>query len=427
MAVQTYEATHDGRGNPLPVLGRQFISFTWGDKKIEDFNLVVVFKNNRLEKKMYSSFVDATSSHEGVDGTYYWSTTMSGDTIGFSLATDGMTSKDYEEFKAWFRPGEIRKLVLTEYPFRYAWARISEPPSISMLPFEHEIVTPFGKSKTTLYKGDVSITFAIDDPYWYSSVDYFEESDLAAEEVVKDIYESGTPVPSRMGSTPYWLAGYKYFDGSSVISQPDYFPYVYSAAPYDGRCYYCGTAHGKPIVHLEMPVTVGDDGYIVLPYNTHAETKTNQISIGEKVFSFVLPPYLAAYNQAMEIVNGETGSYPEIKEQLREKCGNPTMRALAVREYDANGSLDNLKNQLPAKVKFVFNSKNGLVTVEYKDSTGTPLFCENGVSCVKSPYILMEDRNQPNAEYQIDDENLTHVTTNMPVNSVWFDYLYAYL
>ena len=40
MGIQVYSATHSGEGNPLSVLGRHFISFSYGGKNIEDFNLL---------------------------------------------------------------------------------------------------------------------------------------------------------------------------------------------------------------------------------------------------------------------------------------------------------------------------------------------------------------------------------------------------
>ena len=46
MAIQVYMATHDGEGNPLSVLQKHFISFSYGGKNIEDFNL-----NNHNKKR----------------------------------------------------------------------------------------------------------------------------------------------------------------------------------------------------------------------------------------------------------------------------------------------------------------------------------------------------------------------------------------
>ena len=44
MGIQVYSATHSGEGNPLSVLGRHFISFSYGGKKIEDFDLIAVLR-----------------------------------------------------------------------------------------------------------------------------------------------------------------------------------------------------------------------------------------------------------------------------------------------------------------------------------------------------------------------------------------------
>ena len=62
MGVQIYELTHGGQDNSfLPADKRQFISFSYGGKWIEEFDLVVVFNNDRLEKGVYGNFSDITS------------------------------------------------------------------------------------------------------------------------------------------------------------------------------------------------------------------------------------------------------------------------------------------------------------------------------------------------------------------------------
>ena len=71
MGVQVREATYGADGNHLPSYSRQFISFEWGGKHIEDFNLLVVFDNARLEKTIYSDTTDITSVFEGRDGQLF--------------------------------------------------------------------------------------------------------------------------------------------------------------------------------------------------------------------------------------------------------------------------------------------------------------------------------------------------------------------
>ena len=58
---QVYTATHDGAGNRLPYMNRSFISFTWGEKCIEDFNLLAIIENNSLQRRLYAEFEDTST------------------------------------------------------------------------------------------------------------------------------------------------------------------------------------------------------------------------------------------------------------------------------------------------------------------------------------------------------------------------------
>jgi len=70
---QVYEATHVGE-NLLPYMKRSFISFSFGGKRIEDFDLIATFNGDRMSKQGYASFNDITSSYDVLDGQYYWNT-----------------------------------------------------------------------------------------------------------------------------------------------------------------------------------------------------------------------------------------------------------------------------------------------------------------------------------------------------------------
>ena len=114
MGIQVYSATHSGEGDPLSVLGRHFISFSYGGKNIEDFNLLACFSGDRLNKGVYAPFQDVTTQQTELDGQMFWSSSYSAGTLTFFLATDGMTVKEYEDFKAWVVPGVGRELILGE-------------------------------------------------------------------------------------------------------------------------------------------------------------------------------------------------------------------------------------------------------------------------------------------------------------------------
>ena len=155
MGVQVKTATRDGQGNPLSILNRQFISFSYGGKNIEDFDLLVVFNGDRLSKEIYAPFNDTTTEQAELDGQMFWRSNFKAGQLNFSLATDGMTSKQLEEFKKWFEPGIEKELILSEYHNRGILARVSVPPQISLLPFEKEVEVKIGsivkKTKISLF------------------------------------------------------------------------------------------------------------------------------------------------------------------------------------------------------------------------------------------------------------------------------------
>lgn len=169
--TQVYQATHDG-DQRLPLMKRSFISFSFDDKPIEDFNLLAIIENNALQRKLYADFEDNTSESDVWDGQIYWSSHYKANTLELTLFTDGITENQLDEFKAFFSPGKIGELVLAEHPNRAILARVSEAPEYSILPFEEKITVKIAgrdyQTSTTLYKGRINLSFVMDDPFWYS-------------------------------------------------------------------------------------------------------------------------------------------------------------------------------------------------------------------------------------------------------------------
>jgi len=61
--TQVYKVTHEGQ-NYLPFMQRSFISFSYGGKNIEDFNLIAVNRDDRMERNLYADFNDLTTSYD---------------------------------------------------------------------------------------------------------------------------------------------------------------------------------------------------------------------------------------------------------------------------------------------------------------------------------------------------------------------------
>ena len=168
---QVYQATHEGEVR-LPFMKRSFISFTYGGRYIEDFNLIATISGDRMERDGYATFNDLTTEYDNLDGYYYWNTHFKTNVLTFDLATDGINQRELEEFLHWFQPGKSRELILAEHPNRAQYARVSQPPKLSLLPFEEHTTMMVSyverEITTTLYKGEITLELTLDEPFWYA-------------------------------------------------------------------------------------------------------------------------------------------------------------------------------------------------------------------------------------------------------------------
>ena len=99
--TQVYQVTHDG-DQYLPFMNRSFISFSFGGKNIEDFNLIATIDGNRMQRNAYSSFDDLTTIYDAINGQFYWGTYYHTNNLNLTLSTDGMTEVELDNFKHWF-------------------------------------------------------------------------------------------------------------------------------------------------------------------------------------------------------------------------------------------------------------------------------------------------------------------------------------
>ena len=216
---QVYQATHKG-DQRLPYMYRSFISFTYGGKHIEDFNLIATIDGDRMNKQGYSSFNDITSTYDSLDGQQYWGTHFEAKTLEIHLSTDGIDQKMLDDFLYWFRPGEAKELILAEHPNRAILARISEPPQLSLLSFEEpveiSISTYTYMTRTTKYRGEIELKFVMDEPHWYAKENLLGIKDgdrylnrwidangntveiFASQDALKILYEDGIPLGSMI-------------------------------------------------------------------------------------------------------------------------------------------------------------------------------------------------------------------------------------
>ena len=330
---QVYKATHTGEGLRLPLMNRSFISFSYGGKQIEDFNLIATTAD-RLDRDGFASFNDNTTSYDNLDGEQYWGTHYKNHTFNFTLSTDGIDQKMLDEFLYWFHAGETRELILAEHPNRAILARVAQAPRLQLLPFEEQIVlTISGRkypTKTTLYKGDITLELVSDQPFWYAKqnvlgikdgeryLDQWEDANgnrvnlFASEDALKILYEDGIPLGSiiddsmLLGNGAYanvqndiisiiWSVselsddfidglgeGAKIDDGSNTLGiiagaivdasgdGINSLPSILEDETHVGYFFYAGNAPAFTEISFTLTPVLDNNGYIIVPRNSHS-------------------------------------------------------------------------------------------------------------------------------------------------------------
>ena len=464
MGVQVQSATKNGQGESLSILNRQFISFSYGGKNIEDFDLLAVFSNDRLDKGVYSSFNDITTEQAELDGQMFWRSNFKAGELNFTLATDGMTSAQLENFKNWFKPGIERELILSEYSNRGILARVSEVPQMSLLPFEQEVEVLIGDekkiSKISLYKGDISLSFTMDDPYWYSLKSFLTTLE---KEDVKIIYEDGIPYLSMLKTKCFladnYYCGYKDIGVSNSLSIFENKGISLSGnSQEDTYLYYCGTAPASPIISFEIKPVINEvNGKISFP-NKDSEDYI-YLSIGSaenyKKLFFSLPSLFSSYNNALDIVlkYQENSSILDLRKELRDFVYDYYTRSYVIalidiaknnRDYTTiEGALkDNFRNFFIEEMKKFFignlfcdiNCKTGAVQIsgKIKQYNGSEMIevpepiIENAGNMIKSNYLTIETRTLP-VNGKINAIDCLLVKTNSELFNLKINYKYMYL
>lgn len=483
MGVQVNLATKERGGQPLPFSKRQFISFSYGGKNIEDFDLIVVFPSDRLDKEIYSPFKDITSTSDVMDGQIYWASFFEAGRLHLTLATDGMTSENYELFKTWFKPGEEKEFILSEFHNRVTYARVAAAPQISLLPFEDKRMIKIGDNSyefsTSLYKGEIQIEFVMDDPYWQSKQSILSE--IANKDDVKMIYEDKLPC----------LDMFNYNDISKVILLGDKKAITYTGEKYDIKedyqqsilnandtnlyLYNCGNAPAKPIIKFTLKPSIDNNGFISLPGNKqYSNNDYSLLKIGSEEFKYTTPSILTSYNQAIKILSEieEGADILTLRQRMRDELHNYYTRAWVLALIDAvktknsetgkisKTDLSNIAAEMPHFITllksdneiiyrdfiFTINSKIGLVHLEtsvyaaaevlYDGSSflyeGEYLtIVENAGDMVKSKYLNLEEQTV----FSIDEDNHLTIGINdcLPIISSCLltnfsiDFKYTYL
>lgn len=393
---QVYKATHDSKGNRLTYMHRSFISFSFGGKQIEDLGLIAT-TSDRLSRQLSADFEDLVTDYDVINGQYYWGTRYINNKLDLTLSTDGITEKQLEEFKRLFRGGNVQELILAEHPNRAINARVAEPPAMSVYPFEEKVtVNIMGTNyttSTTMYRGDITLTLVMDEPYWHAVNDIILDSiinpnaksvdSLIDPDTLKIILEDNIPYygmleqPTYVGSGIYYNGTTNGAEGKDLADSGTSYLYYSGTAPatteiqFNFKPNFNSTKHHHieeffsmtdPLIgtaevgHTYLGNTRNSASaeklscfYIMEPRNKIYESVWNSskqhvyynyIQIGSKQFRFTNPSIFSSYNSALEVMRNFSngGSLAEILVAMRDNVHDYYTRAWAVAVVNYLGS-----------------------------------------------------------------------------------------
>ena len=484
ITTQVYKVTHNGAGESLPLMDRSFISFTFGDKAIEDFNLISVF-NDKLNQDLYSSFQDLTSTYDTLDGQLYWGSHFEAKKISLNLATDEITERQLDDFREWFTPGVRRELRFAEKPNRAIMARVADAPQIEMIPFEKKVSYIINsqtvETSTTVYRGSINLNLVMDDPYWYAKMNYMptfvnkklmKEFDSNSElnndkvealknkDMLKIMYEDGIPHQSMLmgnNESTFFLGGNhlvteKSLVGVAIIGQT-HLGIITSESQglsvnssISQYLFYSGTAKCYPKIKFTLTPSFDSEGYITCPKNSYTNNGYSYIQIGNSRMEFTTPSMLTGYNQAINLINRNLKKI-ELLDKIKTEVNEYYARAWAISVIQMssdNTSIESKRNNMKAMfmqnenilpITFIIDSKTGEAIGEFQIqelSNGGSVqllrtVSENVGDMIRSKYLVIEGRDYLNSNGGIDLGNCHQITSNESLTDVLVFYKNMYL
>ena len=525
----THKQTDESEWVRQSYMHRSFISFSFGGKWIEDFNLIATIENNRLQRTASAPHEDLVSNYEVLDGQFYWGTRFQPNQLELVLSTDGITENQLDDFKYWFCGGATRELILAEHPNRAIMARVGQTSNISMLPFEEKTTVKIAgqeyETSTTIYKGQIGMVLVMDEPFWYSKVNLFGKNkdgkwedvwlDANGQEVnyytdkdaLKIIKEDGLPIDMAIVENTFFIGGDLTIDvdftivGNSnqssqtqttgravvlngvAVAGASELPDIIVGYTAGGRTvsltngginldqnsikylYYPGTAPVYPDFSFKITPTVDENYYINSPRNsfTHSLDMACDLLIVEshqqKLFKFSLPGAYYGYNQAISLFKDipyttqtieQEGEEPEevriydlskLRELIRGTITHKHARAWAIAVTDSFTNTNFNSERACEKMSYFitditngtfytsecrFSGKtsvskgiigyniitNDLFTIDaYPNYVQKNTMEENIGDMVKSDYLVLEERNYPDADGWIRPWSSSNETT----------------
>lgn len=210
-----------------------YAGFTFNGIHTSQLGLYSVSNGDRYSRDLSPSWNLKTSTDGGRHGTTYFGYQYTQKTINMTLATDSMTEEEYRITMQWLN-SDISPLVFDERPYLQYYARVSTTPTFAFIAFDEdgegtryttghldvatEPLTSARAGKGRIYKGDITFSFVIYEPYGFSVKKYLDEY----EDANKDEWAVASHLRSTKGDLDTATTGtggatqFKVYNGGDV-------------------------------------------------------------------------------------------------------------------------------------------------------------------------------------------------------------------
>lgn len=138
-----------------------FLAFSFNGKHSwDDFKIYRVISGDRYNEELSPPLNDKTAEVEGMDGSYFFSTTHKPKVFNIEFAFENLPETKFKEMKKWLNGKEIGDLWFDESPYKVYTAKVTSQPTIKYIPFDKKIV-----NDGRLYNGEGSVQFTAYWPY----------------------------------------------------------------------------------------------------------------------------------------------------------------------------------------------------------------------------------------------------------------------
>lgn len=421
-----------------------FISFNFDGRDIQDFGVVAALSGDRYQRNMSGNFTHNFETVIGKIGDVYWGTDYGASTLSFSLTTDGMTGNQFKAFKNHFSGNKIGKLILAESPYMYCYARIENTPVFSFLPFESLTTINEIDFLTNEYKGEMSLTFHLSDPRFYS--DYALYNTFTNLNAKYWALESGLPISGLMIDGDLYCDSNKkctvtdsgitltYTDniGLTYLTSDDPLPF-YNAGDFAADT---NTSFTINLGTISDKITffdtiTGENFYFLVG-------KKSDLSDGKKV-NLRAPLVIRDFNRALDLLANysSTTITPDVKAEMRAIMYTNLEHEKIIEKIISAIANNATYNDMRASFLLFFKNSNinitldginraGTVSFTYNDGTtnGT-LITETSSDIMASNYIQIEGTSGLNSDNKI--EPSCYISSSRNLSLLKINYLYTYI